>query len=102
MFQNVTINQGYTSSSSIGRVSSIEDTQFGFSGMDGRADHTPVLWQIGQFSDLTEDAEDIEEKKSVRTQKSRRELLIEDTRPGLSGVGGILTKNSNSMKFLPW
>lgn len=49
--------------------------------MDGRTDHTPVLWQIAQFSDLTEDAEDIEEKKSVRTQKSRRELLIEDTRP---------------------
>jgi len=60
--------------------------------MDGRADHTPIFWQIAQFSDLTEDAEDIEGKKSVRTQKSRKELLIEDTRHGLSGVGGILTK----------
>lgn len=70
----------------------IEDTRPGISGMDGRAAHTQVLWQIAQFSDLTEDAEDIEEKKSVRTQKSRRELLIEDTRPGLSGVGGIFDK----------
>jgi hypothetical protein len=60
--------------------------------MDGRADHTPVLWQIAQFSDLTEDPEDIEEKKSVRKQRSRRELFIEDTRSGFSGMGGILTK----------
>ena len=37
----------------------IEDTRPGISGMDGRTDHTPILWQIAQFSDLTEDAEDI-------------------------------------------
>jgi hypothetical protein len=36
--------------------------------LGGRANHTPLLWQIAQFSDLTVDAEDIEEKKSVQNQ----------------------------------
>jgi len=57
--------------------------------LDGRANHTPLLWQIAQFSDLTVDAEDIEGKKiSPETEFSRRELLIEDTRPGISGMDG--------------
>ena len=36
--------------------------------MDGRANHTPLLRQIAQFSDLTEDAERHRGEKSVRKQ----------------------------------